>query len=302
MSTALEKTTASAVEAELEPPVKPGLSLVLENKKLIVGLTLVIAIALLSVVGPLFVNVKKARMGAVPMNQRPSFKYPLGTESTGRDMLALIVVGAPNTLRIGLIAGGVGTLVGIFLGFTAGYYRGAFDTVVRSAADTLLMIPLLAILVVIAAFVRVVSVEMMAILVAIFAWPWPTRAIRAQALSLRERAFVQLAKLSGMRDLEIIFKELLPNLLPYIAASFVGAVSGGILAAIGLEILGLGPQRIPTLGGTLYWALFHAAVLRGLWWWWGPPIAILILIFTGLFLVSIALDEIANPRLKGSPG
>jgi|DewCreStandDraft_5_1066085.scaffolds.fasta_scaffold00757_8 peptide/nickel transport system permease protein len=278
-----------------------ALLLALQNYKLILGLVLVLLVASIGWVGPRFVDVKRAQMGAVrELNMPPSPKYPLGTESTGRDMLALIVAGAPNTLKIGLIAGGIGTTLGVVLGFIAGYFRGAVDTVIRSTADILLMIPAIAVLLVIAAYVRVVTVEMMALLVAAFAWPYPTRAIRAQVLSLRERGFVQVAKLSGMNDFEIIFKELVPNLLPYLAAGFTGAVSGGILAAIGLEVLGLGPQRIPTLGMTLYWALFHAAVLRGLWWWWSPPIVVLIIIFTGLFLISMGLDEIANPRLRRS--
>jgi len=174
------------------------------------------------------------------------------------------------------------------------------DTVLRSFTDIMLMIPSIAILIVIASTVRVMSLESIAFIVAIFAWPHPTRNIRAQVLSLRERAFVEMAKLSGLSDLRIIFQEILPNLLPYVFAGFVGSVSGGILASIGLEMLGMEPQRIPSLGSTLYWALFHAAVMRGMWWWWGPPIVILIIIFTSLFLFNIGLDEIANPRLKGA--
>ena len=81
--------------------------------------------------------------------------------------------------------------------------------------------------------------------------------------------------------------------------SFVGAVSSGILAAVGLEVLGLGPQNIPTIGRTLYYAFNYSALFKGMWWWWGPPILILIILFTGLFLMNIGLDEIANPRLRG---
>ncbi len=82
----------------------------------------------------------------------------------------------------------------------------------------------------------------------------------------------------------------------------VGAVSGGILASVGLEVLGLGPQNVPTLGRTLYYSFQYTAMLRGMWWWWCPPIATLAIIFTGLFLMSISLDKYANPRLKGARG
>jgi peptide/nickel transport system permease protein len=138
----------------------------------------------------------------------------------------------------------------------------------------------------------------MALIVALFAWPSPTRTIRAQTLSMREQAFVQLARLSGRGEIEIAFKELLPNLLPYIIAGFVGSVSGGILAAVGLQLLGLGPRLTPTLGLMLEESFSAGALVRGLWWWWGPPTLVLCLLFLGLFLVSLGLDEVANPRLR----
>jgi peptide/nickel transport system permease protein len=215
-------------------------------------------------------------------------------------VLALLIVGTPNSVRVGIIAGAVGSAIGIALGIITGYFRGPIDTVIRSFTDVMLMVPSIFVLIIIAASVRVMTMEAIAFIVAIFAWPRPTRQIRSQVLSLRERAFVEIAKLSGLGDLRIIFLEILPNLLPYVVAGFVGSVSGGILASIGLEMLGMGPQRIPSLGSTLYWALFHAAIMRGMWWWWAPPIVILVLIFTGLFLFNIGLDEIANPKLKGA--
>ena len=143
-----------------------------------------------------------------------------------------------------------------------------------------------------------ISLVTMSTLLAIFAWPGPTLVIRGQVLSMRESGYVQMARLSGVSISSIMFKEIMPNLLPYLAASFIGQVSGSILAAVGLETLGLGPQRIPTLGGTLYFALEAAALLRNMWWWLGIPIFILSLIFIGLLLINLGLDEVANPRLR----
>jgi peptide/nickel transport system permease protein len=216
----------------------------------------------------------------------------------GRDMLSLTIAGAPASLRVGFIAAGIGMLVGILLGFTAGFLGGWIDAVIRTVADAALTIPTLAVLIVIAAFVRAVSVEHMALLLALFAWPGPTRLIRAQVLTLRERGYVRMAKLSGSSTTSIMFKEMMPNLLPYLAASMVGGVSGAILAAAGLEVLGLGQTRIPTLGMTIFNAISGAAILRDMWWWWGLPILVLVIIFIGLFLIAIGLDEIANPRLR----
>jgi peptide/nickel transport system permease protein len=229
----------------------------------------------------------------------PTWEHPMGTESNGRDMLAVLLVGAPRSLWIGLIAASIGMLIGIILGFTAGYLGGWVDAVIRTISDSIIVIPALAVLIVIAAYVRTVSIESMALLLAMFAWPAPTRFIRAQVLSMRERGYVNMARISGASSFDIMFKEMMPNMLPYLAASFTGNVSGAILAASSLEALGLGPTRIPTLGMTIFYAIRAAAILRGMWWWWGPPILILIILFTGLFLMNIGLDEIANPRLRG---
>jgi peptide/nickel transport system permease protein len=96
----------------------------------------------------------------------------------------------------------------------------------------------------------------------------------------------------------IIVKEILPNLLPYLMASLVGSVSAAILASIGLDVLGLGVFEAPTLGMTLYWVNFTGAVINGWWWWWLAPIIVVGIIFIGLFLISVGLDEVANPRLR----
>jgi peptide/nickel transport system permease protein len=106
-----------------------------------------------------------------------------------------------------------------------------------------------------------------------------------------------VARVNGEGPWEILFKEVMPNLMPYIVASFVGTVSGSILAVIGLEALGLGALEEMTLGNTIYWSQQSSAVLRGYWWWWGPPIVMIALIFIGLFLTSVGFDRFANPRL-----
>jgi peptide/nickel transport system permease protein len=258
-----------------------------------------LALILFWLIGPLVIDTDDARpMSALP-DQSPSAEYPLGTDSTGRQLLPVLLQGTLYTLQIGLIAGSAGLLVGIILGFSAGYFGGILDTIVRTGADVILTIPTLAVLVVIASLIKDrLDPQNMAAVIALLAWMWPTRTIRAQVLTLRERPYVEIARLSGMGDVKIIFKELLPNLLPYLAASFVGAVSAAILAAIGLEALGLGPQTDPTLGMTIFWSIYYGAILRGMWWWWVPPMAAISYVFIGLFMISWGLDELANPRLR----
>ena len=135
-------------------------------------------------------------------------------------------------------------------------------------------------------------------LIASLAWLYPARTMRSQVLTLRERSFVQIARLSGMSGPEIILRELLPNLLPYMMASLVGSVGAAILASIGLDVLGVGAFEAPTLGMTMYWVNYNAALINGWYWWWVPPIVVIALLFIALFSISMGLDEIANPRLR----
>ena len=216
--------------------------------------------------------------------QPPSRELPFGSDRQGRDLLAVMIAGTPLTIRIGLIAGLIGVGLGTVLAFVSAYYGGVVDAVVRGVVDVGLTIPGLLVLIILAVTIREgISVNQMALVVACLAWLYPTRVIRAQVLSMRERTWVQVARLSGMSGPEIIVKEMLPNLFPYLAAALVNSVSAAVLASIGLEALGLGPIESPTLGMTVYWVQFNAAVINGWWWWWLEPIAILFILFVGLF-------------------
>jgi peptide/nickel transport system permease protein len=271
------------------------------NPSLAVGIALLGALALFVIIGHLVVDTENARPLSAPTLRPPSAEHPFGTDRQGRDLLAVMVAGTPLTLRIGFIAGFLGVGIGTILAFISAYYRGFLDTVIRGIADIGLTVPGLLVLIIIAVSIKgTLTVNQMALVVASLAWLYPTRTIRAQVLSLRERPYVEMAQLSGMSGLSIIFLELMPNLLPYLAATLVNAVSAAILASIGLEVLGLGPIDAPTLGMTLYWVNFNAAMINGWWWWWTAPTVIILTVFLGLFFLTVGLDEIANPRLRRS--
>jgi peptide/nickel transport system permease protein len=270
-----------------------------ESTMLSAGLAVMALILLFAFAGPIFVDTKMAEpLSAIP-RQAPSSEHPFGTDDSGRDLLAVMIVGVPLTLRIGFLAGAVGLGVGVLLGFLSGYVGGKVDAVIRGTVDTLLTVPGLVVLISIASTIREeISVNLMAMVVASLAWMWPTRTIRSQVLTLRERAYVHMAKLNGMNTMEIIWKELFPNLLPYLAANLAGAVSWAVLAAIGLEALGLGPQNEPTVGMTIYWSITFSALIRGMWWWWALPIVFLALLFVSLIMIAAGLDELANPKQR----
>ena len=234
------------------------------NPSLVVGIVLLSALGLFVIIGHVVVDTSKSRPLSAPAVQAPSIAHPFGTDRQGRDLLATMVAGTPLTLRIGFIAGLLGVGIGAILGFVSAYYRGGLDAVIRGVVDIGLTVPGLLVLILIAVSLRRgLTVNQMAIIVASLAWLNPARTIRAQVLSLRERGYVEVARLSGMSGPEIIVKELMPNLLPYLAATLVNSVSSAILASVGLEVLGLGPIDSPTLGMTLYWVNFNAALING---------------------------------------
>ena len=271
------------------------------NVSLVVGLVLLAILVLFMAVGALTVDTSNAQPLSAPALQPPSWEYPFGTDRQGRDLLAVMVAGTPLTLRIGFVAGFIGVAVGAVLAFTAAFYRSWVDTVIRSVADIGLTVPQLLVLIIMAVSLKGnLTVNQMAIIIASLAWLSPTRTIRSQVLTLRERSYVEIAQLNGMSGPEIIFRELMPNLLPYLAATLVSSVSAAILASVGLEVLGLGPVEAPTLGMTLYWVNFNAAIVNGWWWWWTAPLVVIIMVFLGLFFLTAGLDEIANPRLRRS--
>lgn len=270
------------------------------NRSLGVGLGIMLFLVVFTVVGSFFTSPEAAYPLAVPASRTPSWEYPFGTDGQGRDLFAVAVAGTWLTIRIGLIAGMIGVGIGTILGFTSAFYGGWFDVVVRLVVDVLLTVPGLLILVVIASALGDESIDVngMALIIAVLAWLGPTRTIRSQVLTMRERPYVMMARLNGMSGLGIIFRELIPNLLPYLGASLVGSTTGAIFASVGLAALGLGPQRDPTLGVTIYWVMTQNAFVRGMWWWAAVPITVIVLIFVMLYFISAGLDELANPRVR----
>ncbi len=262
------------------------------------GLALLALVLVPGLLGQFVADPEQMRLMAGGINAPPGHDHPLGTQNEGRDLLTYILKGMPNTLLIGLVGGGSAVLLGTVLGMLAGYVGGLLDGIVRNTVDIGLTIPPLAILIMIAASFSIVTPLMMGLVIALTSWMHPTRVIRSQVLSLREREFVLLLRLSGASPLHIVFRELMPNLIPFLAATFVNAVATAILASIGLEVLGLGSFQTPTLGNLIYFAIIGNAMWLGLWWWWLPPIVIFIVLFMGLFFVSTALDTLANPRLE----
>lgn len=264
---------------------------------LVGGIVLFAAILLFGLVGPVFVHQSLSQVGAVDPNLPPSGAHLLGTDGQGRDVLAAMIYSTPETVKVGLIAGFIGVGIGAALALLAGFFRGAVDSVIRILSDSLLTIPGIAILIVIADHVNNLSAISLGLAIAALSWMVPTRLMRAQVLSVRERTYVAVARMGGESELEIAFREVMPNILPFAAASLVWAVSSAVLASVGLAALGLGSGDT-SLGSAVYWMITYSAVLRGEWWWFGPPMVIIALLFLSLLMISLGLDRFVNPRLN----
>ncbi len=292
--------------AEAAPP-KTGIGEILaralgpalENPRLVFGLALLGSLVLFGLLGGLLYDTDLAYPLSGPIAKAPSAAHPFGTDTAGRDLLATTILGTLLTLKVGLIAGFIGVAFGATLAFVAAFYGGWTDRVISAITDVLLTVPGLLVLIVLASsFPGSMSTTTMALVIASLAWREPARQIRAQVLVMRESNYVLMARLSGSSGPAIIFTELMPNLLPYLAANLVHAVAAAVLASVGLEALGLGAREEPTLGMTIYWLMVEGAFVRGLWWWIVEPLVALIILFVAMYLISVGLDEFSNPRLR----
>lgn len=263
------------------------------------GFILFLSLILLSVHGRFFIPESYVRVGAFKPSQPPQGSNILGTDSFGRDIYAQLAHSITNSLIIGIMVAVIGTIVGSLIGFISGYYGETIDAIIRVIINIMLSIPSLLLLLLIASFIRgALDFISVSLIISLFSWAWPARQVRSQVLSLKEREFVNIAKLSGMKGYEIIFVEIMPHMFRWMTVHFISTILYGILTESSLSILGLGPQRNLTLGMMIYWALSYAALYRGMWWWWSTPVFILIILFLSLYLMNIGLEKIINPRFQ----
>jgi peptide/nickel transport system permease protein len=298
----MTSATLTQSQAEIFQPSRSTLLLryLRRNLGLAIGMIILLLLVIFTIYGSATADLSDAYPLSVKSKQPPSWEFPLGTDFFGRDLYVAMVVGLKQTATIGVLAGALGTLLGVVLGFISAYFGGWLDLMIKGICQILTPIPALLIQVIIAGSLdkRDVTIYTMAFVVVLLAWMGPTLVIRAQVLTMKERQFVSVAKLSGMGDLGIIFTEILPNLLPFIAASFVNQVFVAVYASFFLAVLGLGPLREPLLGNTIWSAQAQSAFFNNWWWWPLFPALALVLILGSLALINMGLDELANPRVR----
>ncbi|NHI88858.1 MAG: ABC transporter permease [Candidatus Thorarchaeota archaeon] len=273
--------------------------LLLKSRKAIFGLVVLIVFILLGTVGPLFVG-DPYNMNLNQMGRPPSLAHILGTTSFGQDVFAQLCNAVGNSLLVGLVAGVLGTLIAVFVGAVGPYIGGLADRISNLVTNLALVLPLIPLFIIIASVVRGLNLVLIGIILAVTAWPWAARSIRSQMLTLKEREFVNLARMSGDRAVRIVVTEILPNMMAYIMMVFVILTGTAILTESALSMIGVSTTPTITLGYMLYWAQHETIVpfWWNIWWWFIPPGIVLTVILTAFFVIHAGLDEVFNPKLR----
>jgi oligopeptide/dipeptide ABC transporter ATP-binding protein len=243
-----------------------------------------------------------------PLPLPPSAAHWLGTTVFAQDAWSQLLASTQATMSVGLLAAVIATALSVFFGVTAGYLGGSADEGLSLVSNVFLAIPGLPLLIVLASYVPSAgsSILLVAVIIAVTAWAYSSRVLRAQTLSLRNRDFVEAARVSGEGRARIILVEVLPNLIPIVAASFLFTTLYAIYAYVAISFLGLGgsptssPPGLWNWGNMLREGFANNAIRGGWWWWWAPPGICVALLGTGLALLNFGIDEFINPRLRAT--
>jgi oligopeptide/dipeptide ABC transporter ATP-binding protein len=290
----------SAVLAETEPVEPPAGRLwlrALRSPLTLTGVVITLVFLVLAVIGPWIAPYDPSAVSDAA-TAPPSFDHWLGTTQNGQDILSQMLYGAQASMFVGFGSALVTTVLSVLVGVTAGYLGGTSDELLSLLANVFLVLPGLPLTIILAAYLPHSGSLGIILVISLTGWAWGARVLRAQTLSLRKRDFVEAARATGERTSKIILRDILPNQLAVIAASFLGTVTAAILTQASLAFLGLTDVTQWSWGTILYWAQADSALLTNSWWWFGPAGLAIALIGTALSLVNFGIDEFINPRLR----
>ncbi|MEM1611293.1 MAG: ABC transporter permease [Sulfolobales archaeon] len=278
--------------------LRSTIKILLRDRAGLVGLILILFFIALGTIGTLVINYDP-KGNPAEIYMPPSLEHPLGTDFQGRDVFAQIVHGTPSVLQIAFLAGALTTLIAVLAGFAAGFLGGKVDTAIMGIADFVLTIPQIPLFAVLSALIRFSDISFLAILISSVSWPPLARAIRSQVLSIKEKEFIEASRILGFGVSEIVFIEIMPNIMPYIAVNLVFASINAIYAQVSLAYLGLVPFIGENWGIMLnrawtFGAIFYEKSLLYIM----APIAAIVILQTGLILLSRAMEAIFNPRIR----
>ena len=271
---------------------------VLGNRKALVGAALLLVFVVLSLVPQWFTSVSDPNAHEFGLLLPPSGAHPLGTTAFGQDILAQLIWGTRQSLAIALAVGGLATVISVLVGVSAADLGGPVDGVLSGITDVFLVIPTFPLIVVIAAYAGKGDLAVMIGVLVVTGWSYGARQLRAQALSLRNRDFLESARVRGERRSYIIVCEMLPTMTSLILANFLGSALYAVLTAAGLQFIGLGDNNSVSWGTMLHWAQSNSALQAGQPLWVVTPGICVALLGASFALLNYAFDEISNPALR----
>jgi peptide/nickel transport system permease protein len=282
--------------------IKGNLLLFIQNKKALLGVILLSTFILMGIFAPVIApygpKQDSNENGRFPLMAEPCKEHVLGTTHAGNDIFSRLVYGTRITLSVGLITGIISTFIALTLGMIGGYMKGTVDDYITFLTNIFLVIPSLPLVIVIASYVTIKGIIPIILMLALTDWAWGARVVRAQVLSMGEREFVRAAEVLGEKPLVIVFKEIFPNIISLVMATFFTSTIAAIIGEATLEFIGLGNVSAVTWGTMLFWAQNNSALLFGAWWWFLPPGLFIGLLGTSFALMNFAIDEISNPKMR----
>ncbi|MBU7018231.1 MAG: ABC transporter permease [Theionarchaea archaeon] len=227
----------------------------------------------------------------------PSFKHPLGTDSMGRDLFSQLLEGSKWALIIGVTSATVSVVLSTVVGLVSGYYGGAVDTILQRTAEVVMTLPGFPMIVIIGSLLRGVNIWNIVVLISLLGWPGASKVIRAQVLSLKERPFIESAKVSGASRFRIVFRHIAPNILPLSFLYMTFGVTGAILMEASLSFIGLGDPTTVSWGMMLQWCFRSGFIYRAPFWVLPPGLCVTLLALA-FYLIGMGSEQIINPRLR----
>jgi peptide/nickel transport system permease protein len=264
------------------------------NKLAMLGALIIFSLALVAVIAPLIAPFSPNHQDILHRLEPPSTKHPLGTDDLGRDLLSRVIYGTRISLLVGFVAIGIAIIIGSILGLLSGYFGGWLDTVIMRFVDIMLCFPTFFLILMVIAFLEP-NIWTVMVVIGLTGWPGLTRLVRGECLSIRERGFVQAAKVLGLSNTRVMFVHLLPNVMAPILVTATLGIGGAILTESALSFLGLGVQPpTPSWGNILTAGKDYITVA----WWLSlyPGLAILITVLA-YNLLGEGLRDVLDPRM-----
>jgi peptide/nickel transport system permease protein len=293
--------TTAATGTPVSPPRRRRgglLRTLTRNPKALTGLIIFLVFAVFAAVPQLFTSVRDPNKLAFPPALPPSGEHLLGTTALGQDIWAQLVYGTRQSLIIAVVAGLFATVLSVLVGVSAAYLGGLADEILSAVTNIFLILPTFPLIIILATYAGKGTLTVILVVLVLTGWSYGANQLRAQALSLRNRDFLESARVRGERRSYIIVFEVLPTMTSLIVANFLGAALYSVLTAAGLQFLGLGDPSSISWGTMLYWSQNQQALQSGMPLWSIAPGLCVALLGVSFALLNYAFDEISNPALR----